>query len=184
MTKVNRDVLEFIQEHEMIDMGMVDAAMKKEKIKKYLKQHNRKITMGTSRGKQYYCTYLPKGPRNNSMIRAKTKEELEEKIATFYEQREENPMIDEVFRRWSEDKLKYKEVRHQTYDKYKSEYQRYFIDNPNANELRRKHIEDITEDDIETFIRATIADQELTRKSFTSIRLFLNGIFKYAKKRK
>lgn len=46
-----------------------------------------------------------------------------------------------------------------------------------------KKIKYITEDDLECFIKTVIAECKLTHKAYSDMRILINGIFKYAKKR-
>lgn len=43
-------------------------------------------------------------------------------------------------------------------------------------------MKNITEEDLERFIKTTIRDMELTRKAYSGLVTLLNGIFKYGKR--
>jgi integrase len=77
------------------------------------------------------------------------------------------------------EKLDYGEIKKQSYDKYCADYKRFF---PKDSFICVKKFKNITEDDLERFIKTTIRDLELTRKAYSGLVTLLNGIFKYGKK--
>ena len=68
------------------------------------------------------------------------------------------------------------------YDRYINDYKRFFENQPNV--LSAKRFKNITEDDIEAFVKVTIRDFQLSRKTYAGLRTLLYGIFRYGKKKK
>lgn len=77
------------------------------------------------------------------------------------------------------EKLDYGEIKKQSYDKYCAEFKRFFTKD---SFICIKKMKNITEEDLERFIKTTIRDMELTRKAYSGLVTLLNGIFKYGKK--
>ena len=75
-------------------------------------------------------------------------------------------------------KLKYGEIQKQTFDRYTTDFHRFF----DGSYIAQKDIRKITEDDLELFIRETIRNMGLTNKAYGGLRLLITGIFKYEKK--
>ena len=64
------------------------------------------------------------------------------------------------------EKLDYGEIKKQSYDKYCAEFKRFF---PRDNFICIKKMKNITEEDLERFIKTTIRDMELTRKAYSGL---------------
>ena len=109
----------------------------------------------------------------------KFKKDLESIITDYYKNKKEI-LLKDVFQEWSLQKLEYGEIQKQTYDRYTTDYRRFFTD----SDISQKDVRTITEDDLELFIRETIRKMRLTNKAYGGLRLLIIGIFKYAKKQK
>ena len=109
----------------------------------------------------------------------KFKKDLESIITDYYKNKKEI-LLKDVFQEWSLQKLEYGEIQKQTYDRYTTDYRRFFTD----SYISQKDVRTITEDDLELFIRETIRKMRLTNKAYGGLRLLIIGIFKYAKKQK
>lgn len=125
-------------------------------------------------------TYLPDSTKKNGRVfrKRKTKEEIEDIIVKFYDNQQEEIYIRDIFKEWSESKLKYGEIQKQSYDRYCTDFQRFF---PSKHPICRKKFKNITYSDLTDFIKSTIHDKHLTRKTFSGLRLLIRGIFKYGK---
>lgn len=125
-------------------------------------------------------TYLPDSTKKNGRVfrKRKTKEEIEDIIVKFYDNQQEEIYIRDIFKEWSESKLKYGEIQKQSYDRYCTDFQRFF---PSNHPICRKKFKNITSLDLTDFIKSTIHDKHLTRKTFSGLRLLIRGIFKYGK---
>lgn len=86
--------------------------------------------------------------------------------------------METLYAEWSLRKVEFGEIQKQTYDRYKTDFHRFF----DGSDISRKDVRKITEDDLEEFIRNSIRDKGLSQKAFGGLRILLIGIFKYAKK--
>ncbi|WP_026669309.1 tyrosine-type recombinase/integrase [Butyrivibrio sp. AE3006] len=163
--KINLDVKALQQE---LDMRRKES---------YLKMHNYNIWQGNN---GYFYTILPdeKKKKKRKVIKRKNKDELEKAIIDFYIELEAIPSFKTCFVRWTEQKFSLGEIKKATYDRYFSEWRR-FIE---WNEISEKRISDISESELEAFIRLTISKQNLTAKAYSNMRTLIIGSFKYAKK--
>ena len=148
-------------------------AMKREEL---LKQHPYEIWKSKD-GKWY--TYLPAQGGGRVLKKRKSKKDLESIIVDYYKNSKE-VLLEDLFQEWASQKLEYGEIQKQTFDRYTTDFHRFF-DN---SDIARKDIRKITEDDLELFIRETIRKMGLSNKAYGGLRLLIIGIFKYAKKRK
>lgn len=154
------------------DTNLALENMKKQEI---LEQHNQKITKCAGRWQTYVID-----EDGRKLLRKTNRKDLEDEIVKFYRQAEDNPTIKQCFEQWVNDKIRYKEIAYGTYDKYCNDFKRYF----NGTDLIKKRIRSVTEDELEEFIRVSIADKELSSKAYANLRTIIIGIFKYAKKGK
>lgn len=172
------EILQFIIKNGMLDLHDVQDSMEAMKREELLKKHQYKIWQGKD-GKWY--TYLPDESKKDGrrLIKRIDKTSLED-IVVEYCRKEEKVFLKDIFEEWVSQKLEYGEIQKQTYDRYKTDFQRFFAN----SEISKVDIRKITEDDLELFVRDTIKNLNLTNKSYSGLRLLLIGIFKYAKKRK
>lgn len=151
--------------------------------KELLEQHPYKITVTADKsGKEIYSTYLPNPDGNRLFRRRNTLEELEDVIVEFYKALQEEIYIDNVFYEWVDRKLEFCEIQKASYDRYVNDYKRFF--HTGTYSITKKKFKNITEDDLEIFIKSVIRDMTLTRKSYAGLRTLVRGIFKYGKKKK
>lgn len=148
-------------------------AMKREDL---LKQHPYEIWQSKD-GKWY--TYLPTQGGGRVLKKRKSKKDLENIVIDYYKNNQE-VRLEDLFQEWAAQKLEYGEIQKQTFDRYTTDFHRFF----DHSDIANKDIRKITEDDLELFIRETIRKQSLSNKAYGGLRLLIIGIFKYAKKRK
>lgn len=172
------DILKFAIENGMIDVSTIRAQIEVSERKKYLEMHEYDIWQGAN---GYFYTYLPDSKKGRKQKRRKSKEELEDVIVAYYM---DNKYIHEVFYEWIDQKLEFKEIQKQSYDRYITDYERFFVNNKNAKALMDKKFKHIEQEDLEKFIRTTISEMNLTQKAYSGLRTIINGIFRYAKKKK
>lgn len=172
-------MLQFAIENGMIDESTIQEKMIMNERKKYLEKHPYKIWEG--KDKKWY-TYLPDGETGRKLKRLSSKKAIEDSVVDYYKELEVNPTIEMVFEEWINQKLEYNEIKKQTYDKYKTDFDRFFKNNKHVPDFHKKKIKTVTEDDLEHFIKTTIAKMELTQKSYSGMRILINGIFKKARK--
>ena len=80
-------------------------------------------------------------------------------IIEHYRTIEERPRISDIFHDWLTLKFKYGEISEQTRTRYENDFRRFFPDN---NEICMKYIADITDIDLEMFIKGNIKKHKLT----------------------
>lgn len=148
-------------------------AMRREEL---LKQHPYEIWQSKD-GKWY--TYLPAQGGGRVLKKRKSKKDLENIVIDYYKNNQE-VRLEDLFQEWAAQKLEYGEIQKQTFDRYTTDFHRFF----DHSDIANKDIRKITEDDLELFIRETIRKQSLSNKAYGGLRLLIIGIFKYAKKRK
>ena len=170
------ELLNFMQTNGIISLDDIRIQIENMKREELLKKHCFDIWQGKN-GKWY--TYLPDEEKGRVQKSRTTQKALKDLIVEFYKEVEFNPFIEEVYKRWISEKMEYNEICQGTYDRYECDYKKYFTD----SKISQKKIKSITEEDIELFIRATIAKFNLTRKGYSNLRTLILGIFKYAKKR-
>lgn len=127
-----------------------------------------------------WMTYIPDPTKKSGRAfrKRKTKEEIEDVIIEHYNNQIQEVYIRDVFKEWSDKKLSYGEIQKQSYDRYCTDFERFF---PSKHPLCKKKFKNITYPDLTDFIKKTIHDNHLTRKTYSGLRLLVRGIFKYGK---
>ena len=169
-----QNYLQAILESGMINVTTLQATIEMAERKKYLSMHEHRVWQAND-GKWY--TYLPNG-NGRGLVKNKNRQELENRIIAYHKAKEDDPTIKEVFYQWLKEKITTQEIKKATYDKYENDFMRFF------NNFESNKIKNITEDMLESFIRQTIGEQELTNKAYAGFRTLIMGIFKYAKRKK
>ena len=170
------DLLSSAIDNGIIDLTIVESELERLQKQKYLEMHTQRIWLSD---KGRWKTYL-KTKEGRRLLSALTKEELEDKIANHYKEKVDSPTFEEVFMEWQRNRLKYNEISKGTYDKYETDYIRFF----GKTNLRHHKIRYITEDELDLYIRGTIVDLNLTQKAYSALRTIIRGTFKYAKRKK
>lgn len=161
----------------IIDFDMLGQRVENMTREQILKNHPYKIWPNKH---GLWLTYLPDKTKKykRAFLKRKTEEELQDAVVKFYQKQKEEIYIRNVFKEWSESKLKYGEIKKQSYDRYCTDFERFF---PQNLSICRKKMKNISEADLTDFIKSTIHEKKLTRKSYSGLRTLLNGIFKYGK---
>lgn len=172
------ELLRYALDNGMIDTDHIQKQIEMNERKKYLEMHDHSIWKGKD---GYYRTYVDDEhcKRGVRLLKKKGKKSLEDAIVDYYRQNVENPYIDDVFKEWMSAKMRYKEIKKQSYDRYVNDYKRFFTKDAHICNVRFEYI---TEYILEDFIRTSIAEKQLTAKSWSGLRTLILGIFKYAKK--
>lgn len=171
------EMLKYLLENNKIDI--VDTQMQIEKMKKekYLDMHNHKVWQG-SNGKWF--TYLDDDSKRGYSLKVRnTKEDVEAEICKYYQDKEDDPYIEEVFHEWNNQRLQYGEISKQSHARYLNDYKRYFTKDCT---LCQKKIRLVTENDLEDFVKTTIHKFNMTAKTYSGMRTIIIGIFKHAKR--
>ena len=172
-----KDALNYALENGMIDMDTIREKIEMNERKRYLEEHKYEKWQGKD-GKFY--TYLPdeQSKSGRKLLKRTTETSLDDAIVEFYKGTEKKVYCSDVFSMWIDEKLKYGEIKKQSYDKYTNDFHRFF-DNSKISQIEFIHI---TEDILEDFIKSAIHDQKLTAKGYSGLRIIINGMFRYAKK--
>lgn len=177
------ELLNYAIQNDIMDICSIRKQCEVNERMKYLEMHSQHYkTWQGSDGKFY--TYVPDTTKKEKRRKVKrnTSRELDEAIIRYYKSKDEEPLVGAVFDAWIDEKLEYGEISKQSYDKYRNNYKRFF-----ENEYCPLHdckIRYVNEDMLEKFIKITISKLELSQKSYSDMRILINGIFKYAKKKK
>lgn len=173
----NDELLEFAFKNDTIDLVGIRNEYENMKREQYLEKHNHNVWQSKD-GK--WKTYLDdeSNPRGYVLKVRTTEKAIKDLIIKYYKDKELDPYIDQVFNEWNNQRLFFKEISKQSYNRYSNDFKRFF---PKDCLLRQKKFRLITENDIETFIKTTIRDKELTPKVYSGLRTIIRGIFKYGK---
>lgn len=177
----DKELLQFAMDSGMIDPNTIRKQIEMNERKKFLEMHDYNIWKGKN---GLWYTYLPDDTKGRKLVKKKTKEEIDNAIVNYYKSKESEPTIRWVFDSWMSDKLRYGEIQKQSYDRYYTDFDRYFVNNKDFKNYSERKIKYITEDDLEEFVKITISSMNLTQKAYSGLRTIINGIFKYAKKKK
>lgn len=91
-----------------------------------------------------WITYLPDKQKGRIKRKRKKKEDLEDLIVEYYENLREKIYIKDVYEEWINSKRDYGEIQPQSYDRYCTDYKRFF---PEKLPICKKEFSDITEND-------------------------------------
>lgn len=168
------ELLQYALKHDMLDMTQMQANIEMKKKQELLDMHPYSIwcnKQGT------WFTYLPDKEKGRIRKKRNSKEAIEALIVDYWKEAAHDATVKEVFYDWLDSKLELKEITLPTYQRYETDFKRYYSDYANHS------IKSITALEIEDFLKKSIAKQNLTAKAFGGLRLITYGIFKRAKKR-
>ena len=166
------ELLNYALSKGIIDLSTLEMQVEDMERKRYLEMHRLKVWQDNN---GYWITHLPDAKR--SLIKKWTREELEDVVIKFYRDEEFAPTLRQVFNEWVQKKIDYGEIQRQTYDRYKTDFERFY------KPIENKKIRSFDEDFLEDYIKTTIHDKQLTAKAWSGMRLIILGVFKYAKKK-
>jgi len=175
--------LKLNDKYAMLDTSSIETvldvidSMKKQEL---LEKHPFTVWQGKE-GKWY--TYLPDAEKGRRLLKRSTRKSIDDEIYNYYRKLEVEPTVEEVFNAWVDEKLKYGEIQKQSFDRYKTDFDRFFVDNPDFKGFSKRKLKYVSEEDLEEFIKLTIANMHLTQKAYSGFRTLLNGIFKYGKRK-
>lgn len=140
-----------------------------------------------------YKTYVDTIDGSRKLIAKRTVEELAEAIndnspvrhhrhkhRSFRDRTHSVDTVENLFKAWVERKLRHREIKKQSYDKYSTDFVRFFKNG--VVDISQEPIGTFTELDIEDFIKDSIVHFNMNAKAYARLRLLIIGIFKYAKK--
>lgn len=170
------ELLKFAIENGMLNPTLVQDMVEMRKKKELLDKHPYAIWKGTD---EKWRSYIPDGSKacGRRMVKRSTREEVEDLIVEYWREVTEVHTLETVFYQWAREKLKYGEIEKSTYDRYETDFLRFF-----QGDIGQINIKTMTEDRLEKFIKTTISEKQLTSKAYSGLRTLIIGIFKYAKK--
>lgn len=171
------ELLKYAIENGMLDTALVQEKIEMQKRKELLSKHKYDVWKGNN-GNWY--TYLPDKEKGRVLKKRNSQNGIENLIVSYYKDLEEIHSIEDMFNEWIDCKLEYGEIQKQTYDRYKTDFQRFF----DEDSFAKCDIRYVTEERLEGFIKKTIRDKNLTNKAYAGLRTILLGIFKHAKRKK
>ena len=167
--------MKYALENGIIDLAHIQEQIEMIKRKELLEKHPYKIWQGKN-GKWY--TYIPDDVRGRIQKERKTKNEIEECVITYWNQKLENPTIREVFNEWNDRKLMLEKISPATHLRNTQIFDRHFKD------FCGNKIKSVSPDTIQDFLEEQIAKYQLTAKAFSNLKGITKGFLKRAKKRK
>lgn len=167
------ELLNFAVENGMLDMDALQGIKMAKEKQEILAKHNFNVWQGKD-GR--WCTYLP-SDSGRKFVKRKNKEDIEKAIVDHYYD-VTLVRISDVFDEWIEDKMYYKELTESSYQRYMSDYHRFFKED---NYICQKPFKNITYEDLEMFIKDTILEFQLTEKQYSMLRIIIRGIFRFGK---
>lgn len=173
------ELLNYAIENGMIRIDAIRDKIAMEERNKYLEKHPYSIWLNNE-GK--WQTYLPDSncKSGRKPVRRKNEQDLYDAIIDYYKSLEVQVFVKDVFYDWINEKLNdFGEITKQTYDRYETDFFRFF----EKSSIYDIEFRFITEELLENFIKTTIKNQKLTSKSWGNLRTLIKGIFRYAKKR-
>lgn len=176
----DKELLNFAIKNGIINPNTIRKQFEMNERKKFIEMHEHEVWQGKN---GLWYSYLPDNKKGRKLIKKKTKEAIYDDIVKYYKSKENEPTIKNVFYMWANEKLEYNEIQKQTYDRYETDFDRYFVNNQYFKNFGNRKIRYLSEDDLETFIKLSIAKLNLTQKAYSNLRTIVNGIFKYAKKK-
>ena len=91
-----------------------------------------------------WYTYLPAQGGGRVLKKRKSKKDLESIIIDCYKNKKEI-LLRDIFKEWSSQKFEYGEIQKQTFDRYTTDFHRFF----DGSYIAQKDIRKITEDDLD-----------------------------------
>lgn len=158
MEYTKKELLNYVLENDIIDIDSIQKQLEMNERKKYQEMHKNKIWQGKD---GYFYTKVPDEtkPNGKKMIKKSTQEKLDDAIIKHYKDKSEKHYVESVFNEWMNKKLSYGEIQRQTYDRYKTDFDRFF-----SEKIKYKEIKYFTETELEDFIRTTIYEKNLQQR--------------------
>ncbi len=159
----------------IIDIQDLQDRIEQMKRKEYLEKHP--YSIWEKDGKWF--SYLPDSRKQykRRQIKRNSRKLIEAEIVKYYKEQVEEPTVEDCYIQWSTYKLNHKEIEKQTYDRYETDFKKYFAI------FGTQKIKNVSEDDLYDFCKSTISDNQLTAKAWGNVRTLIIGTWKYAKRK-
>ncbi len=146
-------------------------------------KHNHKVWTGKN-GRTLTYIDTPDGKRQlvskkNDEEMAKFLSEIDYKLPPITH-KDNQETIQSLAKTIYDDKLRFGEIENSSYDKFKSNYKRFFVNG--VKDYSQVSISDISELDLEYFIKSTINHYSMTQKAFRDFKSMIREIFRFAKR--
>lgn len=177
------NILQYVKERDNIKLDnendIADLLNEMNK-KQVIENHPYKISETVKHGEPYFLTYVYDETKNNNrrQITAKSRTDIENKIYKDYLDKQIRT-FESVFEEWYKTDYK-KKVSKTTYPRTKTDYNRFLKD----TKFSKKAISKISTLEVEDFIHTAIIDFKLREQGTKNLKSLLNGVFKYALKKK
>lgn len=173
---MNEFDLNFAIENGIVEESTILRMVNEMKNDRYLRLHPYSIWVDSN---GYYCTHITTHSGKRKLYKRKTETELHDVIIDYYKSLDENPVVSEVFYMWVNEKMEFGEICIHTKDTYVNTFKKHFLQNP----ISKERIGNVTDDDLDYFIRSEITRCCLSAKAFSNLRIIIAGMWKYAKRR-
>lgn len=176
--KKQDELLKYAVENGMIDLSYVQEQIEMNKRKELLEKHPYKIWNGKD-GKWY--TYLADEEKGRILKKRNSEKSIQDCIIDYYLEIEQHPCFREVYKQWIDEKEEFAEIGKNSITRYENAFSKFF---PSSEPFCKIRMCDMTDSELEKFIKRMIHDNNLTEKSYTMLRLIIIGVFKFAKREK
>lgn len=172
------ELLKYAIENGIIDTALVQKKIEMQKREEILKRHPYKIW--ESKNGSWY-TYLPDEEKSRVLKKRKIEKMIQDCIVDYYLEIEQHPCFREAYFRWIAEKEEFEEIGKNSITRYDNDFKRFF---PPEEPFCKIRLCDMTDSDLEHFIKRTIKAKQLTPKSYAGLRLLIIGVFKFSKREK
>lgn len=174
-----KDTLQFMIDNSIINLDDVRMNMEKSKRNKILEQHPYDIWIASDGRVKTYVEDETK-TKQRRLVAKSSREKLEDYIVKEYIRKhpvhKANHSVGTIFNEWLDYALREKDIEKNTADRYRNDFDR-FIE---GTEFSRMDIECISNSNVIRFLKDTLNENRITRKTFSNLKTVLNGIFSYA----
>lgn len=166
--------LQYLVDHDIIDLSHVRQLIEMEQRKEYLEQHPYRIWQGKN---GYWYTYLDiEGVKKLKKLR--TREAIENTIVHYWREREESPTLRQMFDDWVDWKLSLEKIEHTTYERYRGVFKKFY------GEWEKRKLKNIEPDEFIDFLERQVPQHKLSAKAFSNLKTITRGFLKRAKRKK
>ena len=162
----------------IIDESAICEQIRMKEKEKILKRHPYKVTFDGTFWKTYVADDNNKYGRK--LLKRKDREKLDNDIVDWYKAQEKVVTLTDVFNLWVDERITYNEIEPSTYERYKVDFKKFFM----SRSIASMKIQDITDLDLDYFLKDLMKNRDVTSKGFANMRTVLLGTFRYAKKHK
>ena len=168
------EVLQYLANHDRIDLSHARLIVEMEKRKEILQKHPYRVWEGKN-GKWY--TYLDSDGKKK-LTKRTTKKDIEDLIVSFWRELETGETIEDAFKEWNDWKLETGKIERSSHMKNKVVFNRHY------KEFGKRKIRDVKPDEFLDFLESQVPKYNLTAKGFANLKTVTKGFLKRARRRK